>query len=91
MKKRVKVFGRKVDQRMDEINWDHNQLKSKYQFLIHCNDYLAKLAEQMITITELNSSLTRQDEKDRESICLMGSQGPKGLRETQQILQNKKL
>ena len=44
-KKRVKVYGRKVDQRMDEVNSDHDKLTSKYDYLIHCNDYLAKLAE----------------------------------------------
>ena len=44
-KKRVKVYGRKVDQRMDEVNADHDKLTSKYDYLIHCNDYLAKLAE----------------------------------------------
>ena len=68
---------------MDEVNLDHAKLTSKYDWLIHCNDYFAKLAEQIITITELNSCLQRADEKDRDSICLMGTLGPKTLGERQ--------
>lgn len=68
---------------MDEVNRDHDRLTGKYDYLIHCNDYLAKLAEQIITITELNSCLMSSDERDKNSICLMGSQGPKSLQTKQ--------
>ena len=78
-KKRVKVFGRKVDARMDEVSKDHDKLSHKYDFLIHCNDYFGQLAEQMITITELNSCLMRADERDKDSICMLGTQGPKTI------------
>lgn len=78
-KRRVKVFGRKVDARMDDVSKEHQQLSGKYDFLIHCNDYFGRLAEQMITVTELNSCLMRADERDKASIALLGSQGPKTL------------
>lgn len=71
-RKRVKIYSRRVDQRMDEVNVDHQTLMGKYDFLLHANDYFAKLAEQIITIIELNSSLLRQDEQDKQSISLLG-------------------
>ena len=64
---------------MDEVTKDHDRLTNKYDFLIHCNDYFGRLAEQMITVTELGTSLMRADEKDKASICLLGSTGPKTL------------
>ena len=78
-KKKVKMFGRKVDMRMDEVNADHDKLTGKYDYLIHCNDYFAKLAEQIITVTELNTSLLHADERDKNSISLLGTTGPKTL------------
>ena len=56
-------------------------LTTKYSYLIHCNDYFAKLAEQMITVTELNCTLLRSDEADKSSISLMGVRGPQTLAE----------
>lgn len=54
------------------MNEDHQTLNGKYSYLVHCNDYFAKLAEQVITVTELNSCLLTADEKDKDTISLMG-------------------
>ena len=66
---------------MEAVNKDHEKLSSKYNFLLHTNDYIAKLAEQMITVVELNSCLLVSDEADKNSICLLGTQGPKTVQE----------
>lgn len=77
----MKVFGRKVDTRIDEVNTNHDKLSSQYNFLLHSNDYIAKLAEQIITVVELNSCLLVSDEADKNNICLMGTMGPKTIQE----------
>ena len=77
----MKVFGRQIEQRIDGVNDDHKRLTGKYDYLVTCNDYFAKIADQMITITELNSCLLTSDEKDRNSISLMGGKFPRNLQE----------
>ena len=53
----------------------------KYNYLLTCNDYLGKLAETVVKISELSSCIVRADERDRRSICLMGSKGPQTIYE----------
>ena len=81
------MFGRKVDNRLDNVIADHDVLYNKYSYLTHCNDYYAKLAEQIITITELNCTLLRSDESDKTSISLMGVKGPQTIAEKQNEVQ----
>lgn len=80
-KKRVRLFGRQVDRRMDEVNNEHDHLLGKYDFLFNCNNYLGELASTVVKVIELNSCLFVADERDRRSICLMGSKGPQSLHE----------
>eukprot|EP00354_Favella_ehrenbergii_P003056 CAMPEP_0170451278 /NCGR_PEP_ID=MMETSP0123-20130129/580_1 /TAXON_ID=182087 /ORGANISM="Favella ehrenbergii, Strain Fehren 1" /LENGTH=145 /DNA_ID=CAMNT_0010712931 /DNA_START=839 /DNA_END=1276 /DNA_ORIENTATION=- len=91
IKRRIKLFGRRVDIRMDEVNSDHDKLGGKYGYLLSCNDYIAKIAAVVIKIIELNSSLIRADERDKKSICLMGAKGPQTVQEKNQETHLKRL
>ena len=64
---------------MDEINGDHSKLGSKYGYLLTCNNYIAKIADVVIKLVELNASLVRAEERDKRSICLMGAKGPQTI------------
>ena len=87
----VKQYGRKFDMRIDEVLSKNGFLMGKYDFLVNCNNYVAKLAEQLITITELSSCLLRSDEKDKGNICLMGSKGSKSLKDQQMDHHHKRM
>ena len=40
VKRRIKLFGRRVDSRMDEVNREHDHIMSKYNYLLNCNNYI---------------------------------------------------
>lgn len=84
IKRRVKLFGRRVDSRMDEVNVEHDHVMSKYNGLLTANNYIGELAHTVIKIVELNSCLIKADERDKRSICLMGSKGPQTVHEKNQ-------
>ena len=73
--KRVRVLNREFDSRIKLVNQDHSNLLSRYSHLIHYNDYFTRLADRLITITELAGALQYQDEKDKDSISLLGAKG----------------
>lgn len=54
---------------------------SKYNYLLTCNNYIGQLAHTVIDVVELNSCLIRADERDKRSICLMGSKGHQTVHE----------
>ena len=74
-------MGRQVDFRMEGVHKDHDTIMSKYNYLLTCNTYIGKLAETVIKVVELNSCLVKADERDKRSICLMGSKGPQTVQE----------
>lgn len=48
-------------------------LKTKYHGLLHHNDYLAKLCGLVSEVINANTVLMLQDEKDRQSMSLLGA------------------
>ena len=59
VKRRIKLIQRKVDQRIDGVNNEHDTVMGKYNYLLTCNSYVGRLAETMIKVVELNSSLVQ--------------------------------
>jgi len=61
LKHEIKVLERKTDRHITEVTADHNALSSKYTALLHQNDFLANLANTMISIIEINTSMIKAD------------------------------
>ena len=79
IKQMMRVKFRQIHERVDVLYQDNDVLLDKYRVLLKENLYYAVLAESMIKIMQLSSSLLAADERDKESISLIGEKGPTDL------------